>query len=30
LSESELCALVELLKRIRQPHEAVGDHWLND
>jgi len=30
LCESELCALVEILKRIRQPHEAVGSHWLND
>lgn len=30
LTESELCAFVELLKRIRQPHEAADGHWLND
>jgi len=30
LTEPELSAFVDLLKRIRQPHEAADGHWLND
>ena len=30
LSPEDLVQLVDLLKRIRQPHEAADGHWLND